>query len=374
MSARSALVLAAALLCALPAEAQPRDAVVAARGGRYDQALAAFAAWSRENPDEPGGHRSWARVLLELGRYAEAERVTHRLVEAGSLELLNVRGEALAAVGRLDEADAAFSGAIAAEAGDALVARANRGLLRERRGSRAGAEADYNALIAAYNARSGFTSEELAAVGVACRQLGPGDPQLYKDALRAFDEAVDADPGDPGPRVARGALYLEKYDSPSARDTLQAVLERNPSHPGALLAMARAMDFDGQRGALALVAKALEIAPSRVDARVYLAEAQLEMESYDEAIESAERALETNPTSLEALSALAGARYLEGEEGLLHGDPRPRARPPPPLRGPLRDRSRSCASATVSTGRPRSSPAKRCVSTPARGAATPRWD
>ncbi len=68
-------------------------------------------------------------------------------------------------------------------------------------------------------------------MGEACRQLGPGDPQLYKDALRAFDEAADADPGDPAPRTARGSLYLAKYDSVSARQTLKAVLERNPAAP-----------------------------------------------------------------------------------------------------------------------------------------------
>ena len=151
-------------------------------------------------------------------------------------------------------------------------------------------------------------------MGEACRQLGPGDPQLYKDALRAFDEAADADPGDPSPRTARGSLYLAKYDSVSARQALKAVLERNPQHPGALLAMARAMDFDGERGALALAAEALRVAPNRIEARVYVAEARLEMESYDEAIAEAERALETDPSSLEALSVLAGARYLKGED------------------------------------------------------------
>jgi tetratricopeptide (TPR) repeat protein len=317
MSARSrplAMMLLTLLAGAWPAEAQLGAAVAAARGGRYEAALAAFEAWSKENPADPGGHRHWVRTLLELGRYAEAESVARRLVDAGSPELLNVLGESLAAVGKLDAADAAFSRAIGAAAPDALVARANRGALRERRGDRSGSEADFKAVIAAYNARSGLTAEELLAVGTACQKLGSGDPQLFKDALRAFDEAADADPGDPAPRVARGALYLAKYDSASARKTLQDVLERNPSHPGALVAMAQAMDFDGQRGALALAARALEVAPKRVEPRVYVAEAELEMESYDEATSSAARALETDPSSLEALSVLAGARYLKGDE------------------------------------------------------------
>jgi len=315
VSARLALVLGAALASALPAEAQLRGAVVAARSGRYDVAIAAFEAWSQENPEEALGQRYRVKTLLEVGRYAEAEQVARRVVDAGSPELLTVLGEALAAVGRLDEAEEAFTGAITKGAADSLVARVSRARLRERRGDGAGAEADYTALIDAYNARDDLTSEELAAVGVACRQLGPSDPQLYKDALRAFDEAIAADPGDPAPRVARGSLYLEKYDSVAARETLKSVLEMNPNHPGAVVAMARAMDFDGERGALALAAHALEIAPSRVEARVYLAEAQLEKESYDEAIASAERALDTDPSSLDALSVLAGARYLKGEDG-----------------------------------------------------------
>ena len=317
MSARSqrlAMLLLASLASAWPAEAQVDAAVAAARSGRYEAALEAFEAWSGEHPREPGGHRHWVRTLLELGRYAEAERVARRLVDAGSPELLNLLGESLAAVGKLDAADAAFSRAIAAAAPDALVARANRGLLRERRGDGSGSEADFKAVIAAYNARSGLTAEELQAVGFACRELGSRDPQLFKDALRAFDEAADADPGDPAPRVARGALYLAKYDSAAARETLKAVLERNARHPDALVAMAQAMDFDGERGALALAARALEVAPSRVEPRVYVAEAELEMESYDEAIASATRALETDPSSLEALSVLAGVRYLKGDE------------------------------------------------------------
>ncbi|MGD8895521.1 MAG: tetratricopeptide repeat protein [Acidobacteriota bacterium] len=313
MIPRLALVLVATLAGALPAEAQLRGAVIAARSGRYDAAIAAFEDWSTENPDAPAGHRYWAKTLLEIGRYDEAERVAHRLVDGGSPELLNVLGEALAARGKLDEADDAFSRAIAAEAADALVAQVNRGQLRERRGDPR-AEADYEALIDAYNARTGLAAEELLAVGVACRQLGPSDPQLYKDALRAFDEAIAADPGDPAPRVARGALYLEKYDSVAARDALKTVLEMNPSHPGALLAMAQTMDFDGDQGALALARRALEVAPSRVETRVWVAEALLELESYDEAIAEAERALETDPSSLEALSVAAGGRYLQGDE------------------------------------------------------------
>ena len=83
------MLLLASLASAWPAEAQVDAAVAAARSGRYEAALEAFEAWSGEHPREPGGHRHWVRTLLELGRYAEAERVARRLVDAGSPELLN---------------------------------------------------------------------------------------------------------------------------------------------------------------------------------------------------------------------------------------------------------------------------------------------
>jgi tetratricopeptide (TPR) repeat protein len=197
-----ALALAAVTASAWPAEATLRTATVAARSGRYDEAIAAFEAWARENPDEPRGHRSWVKTLLELGRYAEAERVSRRLVDAGSPELLNVLGESLAAVGKLDAADAIFSRAIAAAVPDALVARANRGLLRERRGDQSGAEADYSS-----DRRLHARASPPRSWWPWVRPAASSAPATcsFKDALRAFDQAADADPGDPSPRTARGS-------------------------------------------------------------------------------------------------------------------------------------------------------------------------
>ena len=45
--------------------------------------------------------------------------------------------------------------------------------------------------------------------------------------------------------ICKGELFLEKYDSVSAKDALKTVLEMNPNHPGALLAMARAWRSGG---------------------------------------------------------------------------------------------------------------------------------
>jgi len=309
------LALSLATLAPGPAEAQLRLAQSALRGGRYDLAIETLERQAAENPGDAQSHRLWARALIDVGRYAEAVQVATGFAERTGTghELDNVRGEALACLGRLDDADAAFSSAIADGASDALVAEANRSMLRERRGRTAEAEAGFERLIDAYNAASSLTAEELTAVGIACRHLGKGNPALFQDALKAFDEAVAADPGALEPRVALGELFLEKYDSISAKESLEVVLGVNPEHPAANLAMARARDFDGVRGAVELTRKALETNPSFVPARAFMAETLLALERFEEAEEEARRALDTNPASLEALAALAGARYLKGD-------------------------------------------------------------
>jgi tetratricopeptide (TPR) repeat protein len=166
------------LATAAPALAQGMAARLAARGGRYDTALSGFARAAEEAPGDVRLHRAWIRTLLELGRHAEAERVIGSFAPGPEPELMTLLGELQAATGRLDEAAASFDAAIDGGASDALVAVAGRGLLRERRGDWEGAEADYESLIDAYNLRSQLSAEELVAVGLACRPLGPTNLQL----------------------------------------------------------------------------------------------------------------------------------------------------------------------------------------------------
>ena len=131
--------------------------------------------------------------------------------------------------------------------------------------------------------------------------------------LKAFDEAVVADPNDLRPRILTGSLFLEKFDSSQAATELAAVLQLNPQHPDALLAMGLRMQFDGGQGAISMVESALQTNPNLVGARVFLARQMLSAERFDEAIEEIEPALDTNPAALEALAVLATAHYLRGD-------------------------------------------------------------
>src|SRR6185436_14470893 len=123
-----------------------------------------------------------------------------------------------------------------------------------------------------------------------------------------------ADPDNVDARVDLASLFLEKYNRTDAASAAKEALDRNPSHPGALLAMARVLDADGAPGALEMLERSLKVNPAFEPARVFLAEVRLDQEDYAAAALESERVLADNPSSLPALSTLAAARHFQGDE------------------------------------------------------------
>ncbi|HEY7510317.1 MAG TPA: tetratricopeptide repeat protein [Vicinamibacteria bacterium] len=293
-----------------------QDAAAALRAGDYGPLIAGLQSRAREAPRDAAVHRALARTLAEVSRYREAEDAARSFLarNARSADLWNTLGEVLHATGRLDEAAAAYQKAVSGRAADALSAEANLAVLRFERGQREEAERGFERLIDAYNAGGDLSSEDLAAVATACRYLGADDPQLFKDALKAFDEAIGADPGNLDARVRLAELFLEKYNGSDASATLAEVLEANPAHPRALVAMARVRDFDGAPGVLELVGRSLEVAPNLPEARVFRSEILTAQEDFEEAAAEAQKVLALNPVSQPALAVLAAARYLQEDK------------------------------------------------------------
>jgi tetratricopeptide (TPR) repeat protein len=314
------VVVAAALLLAPTASAGAQeisDAESALRTGRYDDAIGLFSRIAERDPASALAARGECRALFQIGRYEEMEDAARRYTRANpdSPELLNSLGESLYARGEREAAEDAFQASIAGGADDAFDARLNLAILRYERGDRDEAMREFGVFIDEYNRGRRLTSEQLTAVATAVRYLGTDDWRLNRDALRAYDEAIAADPANLEPRVRVGELFLDKYNGPDASAAFEDVLQVNPSHPRAMLGMARQLRFSGTPGSMELVRSSLEVNPNLVPARVFLAELLLELEEYDRAAAEAQRALEVNPVSLEALSVMAATRYLQGESG-----------------------------------------------------------
>lgn len=313
-----AALAAVASLAAFPPDggAQSlRDARDAERGGRYEEALGAYRGLMRRGEAYPEADRGRVRTLLEVGRYGEAADVARASAAGhpGSAELHRLLGDALARRGRLEDAEAAYRTSVAGGASDRLTAELRLAELGWRRGEHEAAFRALEGVVGAYRALEDPTARELTAVADALARLGIRDPGRFRDALRLYDEAIDADPGDPTPRVRLGELFLEKYNSREAGPEFEAVLEANPAHPGALLGLARKARFDGVPGAMERVRAALETNPDLVPARTFLARLHLDLEEAEAAAAEARRALEVDPGSLEALAVLAAARHLRGD-------------------------------------------------------------
>jgi len=306
------VVVAATALAPGTALAQSRsEADQLVRVGEYDDAIRAYRRMARTGDVVAG--RGLVRTLMEVGRYDDAEKEARALNEAQSPQLSNVLGDVLYHRGRIDGAEQLYRAAIRG-ASDSVVARLNLAILQYERGERDLAFDGFDHFIDIYNVRADLSAKELTAVATAARYLGTRNAELSKDALRVFDEAAAADPDELETKVRIGELFLEKYQSGDATTTFEEILAVNPSHPPALLGLARTQHFDGSTEAMATVRKSLEVNPNLIPARVLLARLHLETEGYDRALAEVERALEVDSSSPEALATLAAIRFLQGDD------------------------------------------------------------
>lgn len=288
------------------------DARSALRSGAYDAAVGAYRALVEADPGSREARLGLVEALAVLGRLDEAEAAARGGADPGALA--NALGEVLLLRGRLDEAEEAFREASRRPGPDRLTAEANLADLLLRRGRAGEAMRRFDAFIDEYNRSDGrLSARDLVAVGRAVHALGRTDPALFQDALRAFDEAAALDPGWAEPALRAGELFLEKYQSPEAHEEFARVLAANPRDPRALLGQARALEFDGTGGARARVDSILGVNAEHVGARVMRARLHVSREEYAEALAEVERALAVDPTSLEALSVKAAVHYLAND-------------------------------------------------------------
>jgi tetratricopeptide (TPR) repeat protein len=254
------------------------------------------------------------RALERVGSYEQAELAARKAVAAGGFAMLNTLGEVLRDRGKIAAAESAFVAGAASHAPDSLMALANLGRLHFDRGERERAMKEFDRFIDIYNGSAGaLTSTEMTAVGIACQYLGLDNPELFKDALKAFDRAILLDPTNVDAKIAEGELFLAKYNSADAQTAFEEVLAVDSTEPRALLGEAKRRVFDSQPGVDSLLTVALAINPNYVEAHAQRAQLLLEIEEYALAEKEVARALAVNPSSSEALAVLAAIRYVTGD-------------------------------------------------------------
>jgi cellulose synthase operon protein C len=293
-----------------------RTARTALHDGKYDEAIADARRAGEIDTSSAEPVRIEAAALIATGKYAEAETLLQRFIAAHprNAELWRQLGEVQQQRGRLTDAAGSFRRAVEGRARDSLTAVLNLAILRFNRGEVDEALADFDRFIDIYNTRRGrLNATELSAVATACRYLGRNNPQLFKDAMRAYDEALAADSSDLGVRVKLGELFLEKYNIREAEATLRGVLAENPRHARALLAMARMRHFDEEGDAADFVRRSLEVNPLDPEARAFSALLVADLERYPDAVAEARRGLEADSSAPAALIALAAAQFLQGD-------------------------------------------------------------
>ena len=312
-----AALVTAPLACAQ--EPPARNATTAAEAlhfGQYDDAIRMARADANREPANSRPVRIHADALRATGKYAEAEEVLQAFVSAhpNDASLSNRLGDVQRERGRLVAAEASYRRAIAGRAPDSLTAQVNLAVMMFERGSVDSAMTAFDRFIDVYNTRRGRLSpSELEAVAIACRYLGRNNPQLYRDAMRAFDEAIAADSTDLDRRVRLADLFLEKYNATEALKTLEGVLAVNPRHARANLAMAQVRLFDELESPSPWVQKAIDINPAMPEARALAAILLIDLERYADAAAEARRGLVADSTAPAALIALAGAQYLQND-------------------------------------------------------------
>ena len=256
------------------------------------------------------------RALADAGRYDDAELAARRLSTGARGEVFLVPlGEVLLARGRLAGAESAFVRAVAQRAPDSLTAGVRLAVLHHAHGDRERAAREFDRFIDIYNGHAAsLTSGDFIAVAVACRYLGITSPQLFKDALKALDRAIETDRANADAQSELGELFVSKYNGTDAQSAFAAALFLRPDDPRALTGEARRRLADQHPGGDSLLARALAQNASYVPALALMARSLMDREQYADARRTIERALAVNPSSLDALSVAAALAFLVGDQ------------------------------------------------------------
>ncbi|MBL8233856.1 MAG: tetratricopeptide repeat protein [Bryobacterales bacterium] len=133
----------------------------------------------------------------------------------------------------------------------------------------------------------------------------------FQQANTAFRQAVALNPNTAEIRTRWGRLFLERYNGVEAEKLFKEALQLLPDYPPALVGMAIAASEHFEAKATEFAEQALKADPKNVEAQEVLARLALEDISFDKARKEAEKALQLNGDSLDAMAVLGILELLE---------------------------------------------------------------
>ena len=243
-----------------------------------------------------------SRALIE-GRYDEIDMVTAKLDQADP-DVIAVKARAAIARGRYEQAEAMLRPAVPlAPTSEAAL---QLGLLLQMLG-----RADATMIlerVALLADRSPIRRKSRAARAPSGRSASCETPTRRISSPRTVRPPIRAI------NTGWGELFLQTEQNGEALKSFQAVLKADARWTPAILGAAQALADDDPPQAVALAKKALEINPSSVDAYVFLAGQATDADKRNEARQLLQKALAINPSSLDAHALLAAMAYVEDKQ------------------------------------------------------------
>lgn len=295
----------------------------ALRQGEYKNAIDLFEKAIERKENTVASQRGLLTAYIETGRYEEAEQVADKYLKAGQPDVGTAksyfrsdqavlhlfRGEAQRRLGDFAGAEASFKKAI--EPVDGISGTEQVRTHREAKASLGGL---YNQLGRSDEARKLFQQIVDEGAGDRSRMTAPEYVTLgralwalerYHDANEAFRAAIETDPEDAQGFIARGRLFLEKYDNPYAAELFEKALKLNPNAAEAMVGLADSKKMESPSEATELCRKARTVNPHLEEALDLLASLRMEAEEYEEALTELDKVLKWNANALETRSLRA---------------------------------------------------------------------
>lgn len=280
-----------------------------------DYAAAEKALRAVDGPSRPEARLALAHVMIEQGRFGDADRYATEATADTSTRLVAtaLRGEILALQGRDQDAIRMLLPHKDAPGVGGRRVRLALGQLLIRTGRRADAEPILLQFADEYgsDAITATDPEGLAMVGRAMHLLR--HPQ---DANRAYNESERAARGRVETLLWRAELYVDTYDPGHAEEVLTEAAKIAPHRADAMVLLARvkldeALDFDA---AEKLVNEALAVNPKHTGAYAVRAGIALRDSNLQRAAAAIDAGLAINPNDLELFSLRAAARFLADDK------------------------------------------------------------